>query len=186
VTVNNGGTLLFSANNQINQAVFPGITVGNGKINAGGTSQGTGGTPATPSSGSIGLGALTMNSSSVIDLTGTSVLHFSDSSAKTWTGTLSIWDWSGTPTTGGGAEQILFGGTATGLSAGQLLQISFYSDNGNTFISNTALILADGEIVPGPVNPVPEPSTWIGGALALLAVGYTQRRRFAKRSRVIS
>jgi autotransporter-associated beta strand protein len=31
-------------------------------------------------------------------------------------------------------------------------------------------------------TPVPEPSTWIGAALALLAVGYTQRRRFAKRS----
>jgi len=28
-----------------------------------------------------------------------------------------------------------------------------------------------------PLAPVPEPSTWIGGALALGAIGYTQRRR---------
>jgi autotransporter-associated beta strand protein len=33
-------------------------------------------------------------------------------------------------------------------------------------------------------TPIPEPSTWIGAALALVAIGFTQRRRFAKRSRV--
>ena len=33
-----------------------------------------------------------------------------------------------------------------------------------------------------PLTPVPEPSTWVAGALALLAVGYTQRRRFARKS----
>ena len=31
------------------------------------------------------------------------------------------------------------------------------------------------------MTPIPEPGTWIGAALALLAVGYTQRKRFAKR-----
>jgi fibronectin-binding autotransporter adhesin len=180
VAVNSGGTLLFSANNQVNQATFPGITVDAGKLDAGGFSQGTGGTPAVPNSGSVGLGALTMNSSSVIDLTSTSVFHFSDSSGAGWTGTLSIWDWTGTPTTGGGAEQILFGGTASGLTAGQLLQVSFYSDGGSTLISNTALILTDGEIIPGPLVVVPEPSTWIGAALALAAVGVTQRKRLRR------
>jgi hypothetical protein len=30
----------------------------------------------------------------------------------------------------------------------------------------------DGEVV-----PVPEPSTWLGAALALGAIGFTQRRR---------
>jgi len=190
VAVNNGGTLLMSANNQINQATFPGISIGSAagsgtaKIDAGGFSQGTGGTPVVPNSGTIGLGALTMNASSVIDLTGTSVLHFSDSSGQTWTGTLFIWDWSGTATTGGGSEQILFGGTVNGLTAGQLLQVSFYSDNGSTLISNTGLILADGEIIPGPMTPVPEPSTWSAAALAFFVVGYIQRKRFAKRLRV--
>jgi hypothetical protein len=31
-------------------------------------------------------------------------------------------------------------------------------------------------------TPVPEPSTWVGAALALLAVGYTQRGRLLRRS----
>jgi fibronectin-binding autotransporter adhesin len=31
------------------------------------------------------------------------------------------------------------------------------------------------------LTAIPEPSTWIGAALALVAIGYTQRRRFAKR-----
>jgi len=30
------------------------------------------------------------------------------------------------------------------------------------------------------VRPVPEPSTWVGGALAFAALAYTQRRRFAR------
>jgi hypothetical protein len=183
--VNKGGTLLMGANNQINQAVFPpiklgGITgTGTAKLDAGGFSQGTGGTPAIPNSGTIGLGALTLNSSSIIDLTGTSVLHFSKSSAA-WTGTLSIYDWTGTPVTGGGLEQILFGGDATGLGPTQLTQISFYSDQGTTLLSNTALILADGEIIPG--APVPEPSTWFAAALTLGAIGYSQRKRVRARA----
>jgi hypothetical protein len=176
--------LLFSANNQINQATLPGIATSGGKIDAGGVNQGTGGTPAVPNSGTVGLGALTMSASSVIDLTGTSILHFSDSSSNAWTGTLSIWDWNGTSTTGGGAEQILFGGTASGLNAGQLLQVSFYSDNGSTLLANSALILPDGEVVPN-LTPIPEASTWIGAALALAAVGFMARRRIAKRLRVI-
>lgn len=186
VTVNTGGTLLFSANNQLNQAVPPGITLAGGTLrNANGVTQGTAGNPLIPNTGSIGLGSLTLASSSIIDLMGTSVLHFTASNANTWTGTLSIYDWSGTPVTGGGSEQILFGGTATGLSATQLTQVSFYSDAGSTLLANTALILADGEIVPG-LTAVPEPSTWVAGALALLAVGYTQRRRFQRKLIVAS
>jgi hypothetical protein len=30
------------------------------------------------------------------------------------------------------------------------------------------------------VRPIPEPSTWVGGALAVAFVAYTQRRRFAR------
>ena len=181
VTVNTGGTLLLSGNNQLNQAVPPGITLAGGKLDAGGFTQGTAGNPLVPNTGLIGMGALTMTSSSIIDLTGTSVLHFTASNANTWTGTLSIYDWTGTPITGGGLEQILFGGDATGLSATQLTQVSFYSDAGSTLLSSYATILLDGEIVPGVMTPVPEPSTWVAGALALLAVGYMSRRRFQRK-----
>ena len=36
------------------------------------------------------------------------------------------------------------------------------------------------DVVVTSVTAVPEPSTWIGGALALAALAYTQRRRFAR------
>jgi autotransporter-associated beta strand protein len=38
----------------------------------------------------------------------------------------------------------------------------------------------DGNDIVLTVTAVPEPSTWIGGALALVALGYTQRRRFLR------
>jgi autotransporter-associated beta strand protein len=185
VRVNGGGTLLMAGTNQINQTTLPGITLNGGKLGAGGFGQGSGGTPIIPNSGAIGLGALTLTSSSIIDLTGTSVLHFSSSSENTWTGALSIYNWSGTPITGGGAEQILFGGTSVGLSANQLMQVSFYSDGGVTQLSNTAVILADGEIVPG-LTAVPEPSTWAAAVLALGALVWTQRRRFSLAFRTLA
>jgi hypothetical protein len=33
------------------------------------------------------------------------------------------------------------------------------------------------------ITEVPEPSTWVAGALALAALGYSQRKRFAKKLR---
>lgn len=186
IEVKNSGTLLFGGNNQLNQAPLTLGTAGSGgtqaKIDAGGYSQGTGGTPAIPGSGSVGLGALTLVSNAVVDMTGTSILHFANTSGAPWIGTLSIYDWTGTPTIGGGAEQLLFGGDLTGLSATQLLQVSFYSDSGSTLLSNTALILADGEIIPGPMAPVPEPATWIAGGLMLVVVAYSQSRTFRRRA----
>ncbi len=176
ITVNRGGTLLMGNNNQINLATTPPITLGSAagtgtaKIDAGGFSQGNG-------SSQIGLGALTLASNSIIDLSSTSLLHFANSSANTWTGTLSIYNWSGTATLGNGAEQILFGTNATGLSVAQLNSINFYSDNGSTLLG-TAMFAPDldGEIVPTLV-PVPEPSTWLAALLALGAVAFTQRQR---------
>jgi fibronectin-binding autotransporter adhesin len=186
IVVENNGTLLFGGSNQVNQApITLGTAGGEGtpaKIDGGGFSQGTGGTPAISSSGTVGLGALTLVSNAVLDMTGTSVLHFANSSSTSWTGTLSIYNWSGTLGTGGGAEQLLFGGDLTGLSSTQLQQVSFYSDNGSNLLSNSALILADGEIVPGTVAPVPEPATWMAGALTLMVVGYSQRRKLWRRA----
>lgn len=186
VVVHNGGTLLMGADNQINQAVFPGVSLGTAggagpaaRLDAGGFSQGTGGNPLVPGSGNVGLGALTLVSNSVIDLIGTSVLHFGNSSAQAWSGVLAVWNWSGTSLTGGGAEQILFGTDLSGLNAGQLGQINFYSDSGQTLLSNTALILADGEIIPD-VVPVPEPATVFAAAAAVVLIIWRERRRFVR------
>jgi hypothetical protein len=186
VRIDNGGTLLVSANNQLNQAVPPPITLGTvgvagtaPKIDAGGTSQG-----GPNAAGNAGLGALTLNSNATIDLANTSVLHFANSTAQTWdtASTLSILNWSGTATTGGGAEQLLFGngGIAPGVSLAQLGQIQFIDPVGFAPGTYSAVYatLDLNEIVPG--IAVPEPSTWIGGALALAAIGWTLRRKLRR------
>ena len=184
VTVNSGGTLLLSNSNTIdlinNNA---GITLnGNGSatptINTGGLSEYTVGSVLP------GMGALTLQSSSIIDLgSGASILAFASSvfQAANWNGTLSIYNWSGNLLTGNGTDQLYFGTDATGLAPTQLLQISFYSDNGSTFLGFGSWGAdLDGEVVP--LAAIPEPATWIGAALALGAIGFTQQRRFAKRS----
>lgn len=155
VTVNSGGTLLLGNANQINNTA--GMTLAGGTFNTGGFSE--------------SLGALTLNSSSTIDLaSGSSILSFGGTSTRT-AGTLTISNWSGSQS-GGGTDQLLFANT---LSQTFLDNINF------TGFTPGAFQLGTGEVV-----PAPEPSTWIGGALAVAAIGFTQRKRFAKRLRVIS
>jgi hypothetical protein len=106
-------------------------------------------------------------------------LTFADSSSG-WTSTLSIWNWTGTPATAGGTDQLLF--TATGNIAGNVNQISFYSGAGTGFLG-TGLLLGN-EVV-----PVPEPATLIAiGALAGL-LSFRERRRlqrwFGKLARLV-
>lgn len=166
VTVNTGGTLLFSGNttDRINDAAM--ITLAGGTLNTAGLSEGT---PTSP-----GMGALTLTSASTIDLgTVASVLAFADSHLSGWTGALRILNWSGS-LTGDGTDQVYFGTNSGGLTTAQLNQISFYSDGGSTLLG-TAAILADGEIIPA--LPIPEPSTWIGGAMAFGAIVFVSRRR---------
>jgi autotransporter-associated beta strand protein len=181
VKINNSGTLLFSGNNQLNQAVAPPITLGTvggsgaaPKIDAGGTIQG-----GPNAAGTAGLGALTLNVNSTIDLTGTSVLHFANSTAQSWQPStiLSITNWDGAPT-GGGNEQLLFGnGNVPGLTLGQLSQINFIDPTGFAPGVYSAIFAGSdfNEIVPG--LAIPEPGTWAGATLALAAIAWTQRKR---------
>jgi autotransporter-associated beta strand protein len=165
VRVNTGGTLLQTTSNQINNAANMTLDGGRYTLN-GGVSEGTTGAP--------GLGSLTLMSSSIISLVGTDVLHFDNSSLAAWTpgATLSIYNYSGVPVTGGGSEQILFGTDLTGLTAAQLASIQFYTGEGTGAFIMGAAILPTGEIV-----PVPEMSTWISAALALGFIAFTQRRK---------
>jgi MYXO-CTERM domain-containing protein len=149
--------------NRINDVA--GIVLNGGEFNSGGLIEGAASTP--------GMGALTLLSNSVIDLAnGASLLAFANSSSETWTGTLSIHNWTGTAGVGDGTDQLYFGSDATGLTATQLGQILFFSDDGTNLLGS-GLILSDGEVV-----PVPEPSTWAAGALAFAAIAFLQRRRF--------
>jgi autotransporter-associated beta strand protein len=104
------------------------------------------------------VGQLLLGAGSVLDLDGgSSIVRFANSASLSgsWSGTLSIYGWSGSPS-GSGIDQVFFGADATGLTAAQLAMISFYSGNGSGFLG-TAAILGDGEIVPS--TAVPEPST---------------------------
>lgn len=178
ISVNSGGTLLLvqsgatASNDRVKDTAT--MTLNGGTFNTAGLSE------HGASNNTAGIGALTLQSSSVLDLAnGASVIAFANSSAATWTAgaTLSIYNWSGTAVTGNGTDQVYFGTSTTGLTALQLSQISFYSDSGTTFLGTATWGSdLDGEIVPTLV-PVPEPSTWIGAALAVGAIGFTQRRR---------
>lgn len=174
VTVNSGGTLLLSGNGRhlgANSDVF----LNGGTFNTGGFSEPT--TTHTNAAASY-IGPLTLQATSTLDLaTGSSIIAFTNSSTKTWTGTLNIYNWSGTALLGNGTDQVYFGTDATGLTVAQLNSINFYSDNGTTFLG-TGIFAPDldGEVIPTLV-PVPEASTWVGAALALAAVGWTQRKR---------
>lgn len=172
VTANSGGTLLFSGatTDRIND-VAP-INLNGATIQTGGLSEYT----ASPLSTVLpGMGALTLTSTNTIDLGNfASIISFADSHNETWAGTLRILNWTGTIGTGNGTDQVYFGTDANGLTSSQLNQISFYSDNGTTLLG-TAQILGDGEIVP--LAAVPEPATWIAGALTLAAILLGVRHR---------
>lgn len=181
ITVNSEGTLLLSnnaTNNRINDAAT--MTLNGGTFNTGGLSE------HGALNNTAGIGALTLQTSSIIDMSNAaSIIAFANSAALagSWSGTLSIYNWSGVPTTGGGTDQLFFGSSSAGLLPTQLADFRFYSGDGTGAYTPGAIILANGEVVP--LNAVPEPSTWAAGALALLAVGYTQRRRFVRMTALV-
>ena len=165
ITINNGGTLLLSgADRHIGNNLS--MRLDGGTFNTGGVSE------------SMTGGSLTLLSNSIIDLAnGASVLRYGASNGNTWAGTLSIYNWSGNPVSGNGTDQLYFGANTLGLTPAQLSQIRFYSDAGNTLLGSAIWGTDfDGEIVPNLV-PVPEPSTWIAGALALVVVAATRLQR---------
>jgi autotransporter-associated beta strand protein len=160
ITLNTGGTLLLSGTgNRVNDSA--GVTLAGGTLNTAGLSE--------------TVGVLTLTANSIIDLgAGASILNFANSSGASWSGTLSIWNWTGTVGNGGGTDQLVFAGGTGGLTGAQLSQIQFFSDTGSTLLA-PAIILSSGEVV-----PVPEPATWftIFGLAAL--VGLVERRRAAQ------
>ena len=112
-----------------------------------------------------------------------SILDFADSSGDTWTGTLSISGWNGA-SAGGGSDRIFIGSTED-LTSQQLADIRFIngSMNGNSFTSDSAVQLSDGELVAAAV--VPEPGAWgmlLGGLATLVGLQRSYRRRISRNS----
>jgi fibronectin-binding autotransporter adhesin len=178
ITVNTGGTLLLSnsgTNNRINDSAPMTLNAqGSATVafNTGGLSE-HGATNNT-----AGIGALTLQSSSIIDMGNiASIIAFANSAAQSpnWSGTLSIYNWSGIPVTGNGTDQLFFGNNPAGLLASQLADFQFYTGAGTGAFAPGAAILSTGEVVP--LSAVPEPSTLAAGFLAVAAVAYSQRRR---------
>ena len=146
-TIINAGTVQLGAADRLANAST--MTLAGGTFNTGGFNE--------------TVGALTLSSSSVIDLAdGASILHYADSSAIGWTGTLSVWNWTGTMFTGGGADQLIFGNSAGGLAGAQVAQVNFYSGAGTGFIGG-GMMLSTGELV-----AIPEPPQYAVGVMAVL------------------
>ncbi len=159
-----GGTLLLASSNQIAD-------------NA--TLQLDGGTFATAGN-SENLGALTLSSTSTIDMGQNGTLAFADSSGTAWSGSLLITNWDGEDN-GDGFSQIYFGTDASSLTADQVNSISFVNPNGFGPGIYGAKLLSNGQLVPyANFSVIPEPSTVMGGILLTLGaawMGWQQWRR---------
>ncbi len=155
-----GGTLLLGSNTALPGAAA--LNLGGGTLNTDGFSTST--------------GALSLTGASTLDLGapgGTSVVSFT--SVDTWTGMLSVWNYTGAAWTSGG-DKLTFASTA-GID---LAKVTFFSDDGFTQLGTGGggLIAYGGggfELV-----PVPEPSTVLGVALLLGVVGFRERRHFCR------
>jgi len=158
ITVNSGTSLILGASNQIGDGI--GLTLNGGTFIVGTSTAGYSET----------LGTLTLSASSTIDLgsyaTGLRTLSFADSSAITWTGTLTITNWQGMTRSSSDVAEILFG--VGGLTSTQLGQIYF----ANQDVNGGVLIGGSGELV-----PIPEAEVYWAALAIVLAVGWRERRR---------
>jgi hypothetical protein len=89
---------------------------------------------------------------------------------KNWTGT------AGSDNSATGNDRLLFA-TNPGLTNAQLANIAFFDDSNTAFAVGGTLIAYGNEFE---LVPVPEPGTWVAAALALGAIGFSQRRRLAR------
>ncbi len=111
-TTISGGTLLLGAANRI--ADTSRLVLSGGVLATGGFSE--------------MLGAFKLSANSSLDFgSGSSVLHFANSSAQTWSNLLSVLNWDGRwgATGGGMADKLFVGSSASGLTATQLSEINF-------------------------------------------------------------
>lgn len=171
VTVNASGTLRFSGSNSYNDRInnSAGVILTGGTLSLNGIAEGSG------ASGGNGVGALTLNSTSTIDFASgltNSLIHFGSVGAHTVGTILQITNWDGN-LNGGGQERLLFSGATSSFSSAYMqAEVSFNGTAGYRLIDFGGTYF---EVV-----PVPEPSTWAAGILSVVALGFTQRRRFGR------
>lgn len=152
----NSGMLKLGAADRLNDAAP--LTLANATFNSNGFSE--------------ALGVFTLGGSANFDLgTGTSHVHFAESSAAFWSGTLSIMNWSGSPN-GTDTDQIFFGTSDAGIDAFQLSLITFVEPFGFGSGTRGARMLPTGELV-----AIPEPNSLAAlcGGLGILCLGRGRR-----------
>ena len=91
-------------------------------------------------------GTLSLTSSSTIDLgpgNGVHAVTFSDSHSASWTGTLTVNNWTGSAGSTGTYGRLFFGNSTSGLSSTQLTQVVFTDYGGDAYG-----IVSTGEFVP--------------------------------------
>ncbi len=157
LTIGVGALVQLGAADRINNAAA--INLSGGTLNTGGFNE--------------SVGILTLTGDNVLDLgAGASVVNFADSSSAVWASSLSILNWSGS-LTGGGTDRVFFGNSATGLTPGQVGNVSFLNPAGFSPGTYGSMLLGNGEMV-----PVPEPGVLAMASLAAVAA-LSRRRRSA-------
>jgi hypothetical protein len=174
IVIQNGGTLINGASNQIENNTPMTLAGGTWNLSNGNATAGY----------SEVLGSLTLSASSTIVLgKSQSIVNYADSSGQTWTvpSTLMyVTNWNGTLTTGNGSDRLIFGASNTSLTSSQLREIVFVNPTGLAPGNYSATILGNGEVIPTSTIFValPEPGTYAaGGVLAALVVWWEWRRR---------
>lgn len=158
ITVNSGGTLLLGASNQINNTAP--ITLAGGTFAKGDFSEG--------STSTAGAGGLTLSATgSHLDFgTGTAgTLTFASFIPGSFSLTIDNWT--------AGTDRLVFNSD----QSANLSSFNFTGYGAGAFEVN----LGGGYYEITPVAPVPEPSTYIAGSLALGVLGYHLRRRLRRR-----
>jgi autotransporter-associated beta strand protein len=196
ITVNNGGTLMVSGTGNLNRVndstpiVLGGGTGANPVFERNGNtvvSEGTGAHRTGPGptdftgASSVGLGALSLQSNATFNFGTGGVGTFTFASFAPGTFTLNVLNWTSSNADFTASMSGIDGIDDRLIFAGVLPpDTAFITFNG---AQSTALLLEPGFWEVMPLTAVPEPSTWIGGALALAVIGFMSRKRFAKRAR---
>ncbi len=188
IIINSTGTLLLAgtstSTDRINNSA--GVTInGGGTFNTGALSEGTRPSSSGATDGVAGLGALTLQNTSVtthatINFTtgNSSSLVFSSLSGAAGA-FVDVLNWNGLARTDDGSttnDRLLFA-TDPGLSQDQLANWQFFDNTGAAFATG-AMEIKYGNMFE--IVPIPEPSTWFAAGLAFGAVGYMQRRRLRR------
>jgi hypothetical protein len=135
---------------------------------------------STDTSATAGLGSLTLQSRSTLDfLQSVNTIVFGQTAGVAFVDSgafkLDIYNYIGDSTPTGNFDHLVFQQDMSTLTG------DFEFWNGSSFIDATAVQLGASsfwEIVP--LEPVPEPGTWVAAALSLLTIAFSQQRRFAR------